>query len=439
MTKRLKGLISLWLAILLAVTPALAAGCGHSTHTIEYDIGGATPSISAQTITNDDQLVLSEAAQHLTHYVDVGGQIYVLTGWEATFSGGVIDDITSSTKIGTLIDQVLSTPGWSHYETIPLTAQWTAGAKITFDTDGGTSIAPIIQAVGTPVTPPSSPPTKPGYTFDGWDTAIPSTMPDENMTIKALWTENSSGTTPGGSTPAPPVVAWYRINVEAAEHGTVTSSHIRACSGQRVTLTPAPEDGYCLYDLQLTTGRGRILHPTKMENGSYTFQMPPDKVIVSALFLPDRSTSRADLVHMLWTRHGSPVVNYLMDFSDVDQEAWYAEAVRWADSQCVVLGYMDNTFRPDQNLSRQQLATILWRYAQHLGCDVSVGENTNLLSYDDALSVKEYAIPAMQWAVGSGMMAGREEDGKMLLEPALDCPYTETYTLLEWFSENILN
>ena len=102
-------------------------------------------------------------------------------------------------------------------------------------------------------------------------------------------------------------------------------------------------------------------------------------------------------------------------------------------------GYPDNTFRPDQNLSRQQLATILWRYAQHLGCDVSVGENTNLLSYDDALSVKEYAIPAMQWAVGSGMMAGREEDGKMLLEPALDCPYTETYTLLEWFSENILN
>ena len=69
-------------------------------------------------------------------------------------------------------------------------------------------------------------------------------------------------------------------------------------------------------------------------------------------------------------------------------------------------GYADGTFRPDQTISREQMAAILYRYAQYKGCDVSVGEDTNLLSYTDAAQVASYAVPAFQWAVGAGIING---------------------------------
>ena len=72
----------------------------------------------------------------------------------------------------------------------------------------------------------------------------------------------------------------------------------------------------------------------------------------------------------------------------------------------IVNGYADGTFQPDQTISREQMAAILYRYAQYKGCDVSVGEDTNILSYTDAAQVAEYAIPAFQWAVGAGIING---------------------------------
>ena len=118
-------------------------------------------------------------------------------------------------------------------------------------------------------------------------------------------------------------------------------------------------------------------------------------------FKPNSSTSRAMLTVMLWRLGGSPTFNYAMQFSDVDSGKWYTEAVRWAASTNVVTGFTDGTFRPDSAVTREQMAAVLYRYAQSKDYDVSVGENTNILSYADA-----YAIPAMQWACGSGMIQG---------------------------------
>ena len=67
-------------------------------------------------------------------------------------------------------------------------------------------------------------------------------------------------------------------------------------------------------------------------------------------------------------------------------------------------GYADGTFRPDQTISREQMTAILYRYAQYKDCDVSVGEDTNILSYTDAAQVATYAVPAFQWAVGAGII-----------------------------------
>lgn len=123
-------------------------------------------------------------------------------------------------------------------------------------------------------------------------------------------------------------------------------------------------------------------------------------------FAPDVTTSRAMIATILWRMAGSPVVNYAMTYTDVDPAAWYGEAVRWATSEGVVTGYGNGLFGTNDPITREQFATMLWRYAQTEGYDVSIGEDTNILSYTDAFDVAEYAIPAMQWAVGAGIITG---------------------------------
>lgn len=150
-------------------------------------------------------------------------------------------------------------------------------------------------------------------------------------------------------------------------------------------------------------------------------------------FLPDGSTTRAQLVMILWRLEGSPETTGAVRFGDTAGGAWYTEAVRWAVGCGVVKGYDNECFGPDDAVTREQMAAILYRYAQHKGYDVSAGEDTNILSFDDAFAVSEYAIPAMQWACGSGMVHGIARDGRMLLAPRDTTTRAQTATLLMRF------
>lgn len=123
-------------------------------------------------------------------------------------------------------------------------------------------------------------------------------------------------------------------------------------------------------------------------------------------FAPDVTTSRAMIATILWRMAGSPVVNYAMNYTDVTQGQWCSEAIRWATSEGVVTGYGNGLFGTNDPITREQLATMLWRYAQTEDYDVSIGEDTNILSYTDVADLSEYAIPAMQWAVGAGIING---------------------------------
>ena len=150
-------------------------------------------------------------------------------------------------------------------------------------------------------------------------------------------------------------------------------------------------------------------------------------------FLPDGSTTRAQLVTILWRLEGSPETTGAVRFGDVAGGAWYTQAVRWAAGCGVVKGYDDGRFGPDDAVTREQMAAILYRYAQHKGYDVSAGKDTNILSFDDAFAVSEYAIPAMQWACGSGMVRGIAQKGGMLLAPMDTTTRAQTATLLMRF------
>ena len=150
-------------------------------------------------------------------------------------------------------------------------------------------------------------------------------------------------------------------------------------------------------------------------------------------FAPEVTTSRAMIVNILWRLAGSPQVDYLMEYSDVDPTAYYGEAIRWATSEGIVGGYGGGVFGPDDPITREQLATMLWRYAQHEGYDVGVGEDTNILSYTDAFDVAEYAIPAMQWACGSGVINGTG-DGSTL-SPQGEATRAQVAVMLQRFCE----
>lgn len=120
----------------------------------------------------------------------------------------------------------------------------------------------------------------------------------------------------------------------------------------------------------------------------------------------DKAVTRAEAIVALWNMEGSPASDYAMKFDDVSAETPYAEAIRWAAAVKIVNGCSESSFAPDDVLTREQLAAILWRYAKSENIDVSIGENTNILSYEDVFTVSDYAIPAFQWTCGSGVLSG---------------------------------
>lgn len=149
-------------------------------------------------------------------------------------------------------------------------------------------------------------------------------------------------------------------------------------------------------------------------------------------FGPNAALSRAQLCQILYNMEGRPAVTGSGSFSDLADGAWYTDAVTWAASQGIVDGYGGGLFGPDDNITREQLASILYRCAQARGDDVSVGEDTNILSYSDAADVAGYAISAMQWACGAGVITGISESA---LAPRGEATRAQTAAMLMRFCE----
>ena len=127
---------------------------------------------------------------------------------------------------------------------------------------------------------------------------------------------------------------------------------------------------------------------------------------------PDAASSepatRAMLCSALWEREGKPAADTAADFSDVPRTAPYAEAVRWASAEKLVNGVGNGALLPDGALDREQMAAVLHRYAKYLDLDVSVGGDTNIMSYSDMRQWSDWAVDALQWAVGSGLLDAKD-------------------------------
>ena len=288
---------------------------------------------------------------------------------------------------------------------------------------------------------------------------------------------NPGGNSGGGSGGGGWSSSTYAITVEKSEHGKVTSNRTNASNGSTVTLTVTPDSGYVLDTLTVTDSRGNEIKLTAQGGGKYTFTMPSRAVTVKASFVPlpddtqkpcdggadcpsrgfsdlgsvgtwyheavdyvlrnglmngysngtfgpNDNLSRAQFAQILFNKEGRPVVNYLLQYSDVANGAWYTEAIRWATSQGVVGGYGNGNFGPNDNITREQLAVMLWRYAG------SPAATDKELHFNDADKASGYALAALRWAVENGIINGK---GGGILDPQGLATRAQTAQMLKNF------
>ena len=268
------------------------------------------------------------------------------------------------------------------------------------------------------------------------------TSGDKTHTYRVEITRPSTGggTGGGGSTR-------YPITVPEEDHGTVSVSPSRASSGQTVTITVTPDEGYKVDSVTVKRPNGSTVPVTGQGNGKYTFTMPSGGITVDVTFIPEdwpfvdvtedkwyydavayvyqqgimvgmsettfepnTTVNRAQVVQMLYNLEGQPQVSGDSGFSDIWDGQWYAKAVAWASANDVVAGYEDGTFRPTRAVTREEFAQILYNYAKFKGYDLSA--SADLGKFPDSGQVSSWAETALGWANGNGLINGHD-DGRL--------------------------
>ena len=153
-------------------------------------------------------------------------------------------------------------------------------------------------------------------------------------------------------------------------------------------------------------------------------------------FAPEGGMTRAMLVAVLYRLEGEPDADGGAAFTDVAADAWYAEAVGWAAAEGIVDGYGDGRFGPDDALTREQLAAILYRYARYRGLAAAADEA--LTRYADAAQIADYAVSALHWACGSGLVGGMVQNGRAVLLPASAVTRAQTAAILQRLCTKLL-
>ena len=269
-------------------------------------------------------------------------------------------------------------------------------------------------------------------------------------------------------TPPPYIPPTYAVTTPETTGGTVRVSPSRASRGTTVTITVTPDEGFALASLAVTDFFGNQVDISRNSDGTYSFVMPASQVTVSAVFAPAQlpftdvteanwyydevyyvwanglmqgtsaatfgpnvDTTRAMVVTILWRLEGEPASGYDMDYSDVAGGAWYAGAVRWATEHGIVNG-SEGQFYPGGTVTREQLAAMLYRYAQYKGYDLTAGGD--LSGFADAGAVSGWAETSLAWAVGQGLLQGSDSQ----VDPQGSAIRAQTAAILMRFCENML-
>lgn len=300
------------------------------------------------------------------------------------------------------------------------------------------------------------------------------TVAPENTEGDGSHNNPGGGTSSGGSGSSGS--SNYSLNVSSSSHGTVDVSHTNAGRGATITLTVKPDTGYELNALTVTDADGDSISLTQQENNKYTFTMPASRVTISASFAPmqepkpepsslpftdistedwyaeavkfvydnglmagtsdttfspNETTTRGMIVTILYRLEGEPAA-VASNFQDVPAGQYYADAVAWASANGIVSGYGDGLFGPNDTITREQMASILYRYAQYKDYDVTA--SNDLSGFTDVSSVNSYAASAMQWANAEDLITGVSSTK---LDPQGSAIRAQVASILMRFIQNI--
>lgn len=299
--------------------------------------------------------------------------------------------------------------------------------------------------------------------------ALSQELKDENKTVKLTIGGNVIDVTANGGSYTPPSssggggggggssATTYTVTVPSSiDHGKITVSPKNASKGNTVTITATPDEGYKVGTITVKDKDGKEIEVKDAGNGKYTFVMPASKVEISATFVeddgkptdptqpttpsavtysdvaetawyydavkyvtekglmngvgndrfaPNSNLTRAMFAQILYNKAGKPAAG-ASTFTDVAAGQWYADAVSWAAAQGVVNGIGNGMFGPNNNITREQLAVMLYRYAS------SPAVTGSVTGFNDAGQISSYAKNAMAWATTNGVMNGKG-DGRL--------------------------
>lgn len=303
----------------------------------------------------------------------------------------------------------------------------------------------------------------------GSNTTVKVTGESSPYTYEFTYTKPSSGSSGGSSSGK----TTYKVTTSAVNNGGVNASPSNAEKGAAITITLSPDKGYKLDKLTVTDGSGKTVSTVKKSDTVYTFTMPASAVKVGVsyvkatetpsktkfndvsandwfasavdyvtgkgmmngtadnTFSPKANTTRGMVVTVLYRLENQPSTS-AASFTDVASGAYYANAVAWANANGIVSGYGSGKFGPNDKVTREQLAAILYRYAQYKKYDVSGAKSLD--GYTDAQSVSSYAVPALQWANAAGIVTGKSGSK---LDPKGNATRAEVAAMLMRFCENV--
>ena len=252
---------------------------------------------------------------------------------------------------------------------------------LTFNVNGGSELKKLTKAKGTTIDLSDYTPTRAGYTFAGWYSdkeltdKVTSVKLNDNTTVYAKWTKNADETVAG--------------------------------------FTDVKVGDWFAEEVQYVVDKGLMSGTSK------------------TTFAPSATTTRGMIVAILHRLEKEPAAT-ASAFTDVKAGAYYEKAINWAAANDIVKGVTETTFAPDQAITREQMAAILYRYAQFKGYDMS--KANKLDAYADAAQVSAYAVPAMQWANAENLITGKSAT---VLDPNGNATRAEVSSILMRFCENI--
>ena len=314
---------------------------------VSYDTNGGTPEAIASFYTDTNNTVTLPVAPNKSGYT--------FDGWKSSADNSVTQ---SGAKVAVSADTTF-TAQWSKRSSGSHGGSGSSGGSasttytLTFETNGGNAISKVTKNKGTTIDLAQYAPTKSGATFEGWyadkglTKKITSVKLDANTTVYAKWTEAPVSGLPFGDVKS---ADWFYNDVKY------------------------------VYEKGMMAGTA------------------------ADVFAPNATTTRAMIVTILYRLEGSPAVTGTSTFVDVPAGQWYTDAVNWAAANQIVKGTSATTFAPNDSITREQMAAILYRYAQYKGYDVT--KKADLSGYSDNGQVSAYAKDALAWANAAKLING---------------------------------